>query len=405
MDTFSVLNYQGSKKNLLEFIHHNIDEYIKDDDVILDIFAGTSSVAYSYKSRNRVFANDAEPYAATIAKALLGNPYNIIKLDLLEQRIKNYKMPIAEYTEWIRLESQYISEENLAELIALYKSIPTVWSDGKKFFKTKDEYSLFVKYYSTSYFGIKQAQEIDAIKHAIDASDTESRDILHTALFYAMKECVFSKDGHMAQPLDPEKNASRLFKQRKKSIYSYFISKCKEFAGKDFIKPSYNNKVFNSNFEELLASDTLNEVSVIYADPPYTDMQYSRYYHLLNTVLEYNYPNITQNKGEHTKGLYLENRFQSQLSKKNTCLDSMKKLVEYSKSNNILLAISFAYPQDIINQKTDRYVMNIEDLINLCKKIYSEQKVRVEKNEYTHSNNRNSETKKVLEYLIICERA
>lgn len=47
MDTLTILNYQGSKKNLLEFIHESLSEYIDDRDVILDIFSGTASVAYS----------------------------------------------------------------------------------------------------------------------------------------------------------------------------------------------------------------------------------------------------------------------------------------------------------------------------------------------------------------------
>ena len=215
-----------------------------------------------------------------------------------------------------------------------------------------------------------------------------------------MKECVFSKDGHMAQPLDLRKNGSRLIKQRKKSIMSAFLEKCKDYTTSEFVPPaSTNNTVFNCNFEELINGNKLDDVSVIYADPPYTDMQYSRYYHLLNTVLEYDYPDMTLNQGKHTKGLYLNNRFQSQLSKKATCLDSMEKLIAFSKKKNILLAISFAYPQDTENQKTDRYVMNIDDLIAMCKKHYSNSKVKVKKHAYEHSNNRNSETKKVLEYL------
>lgn len=57
MDSFTIVNYQGSKKNLLEFIHDSLDKYVNEEDVLLDIFAGTSSVAYSYKRNNRVYTN------------------------------------------------------------------------------------------------------------------------------------------------------------------------------------------------------------------------------------------------------------------------------------------------------------------------------------------------------------
>ena len=82
----------------------------------------------------------------------------------------------------------------------------------------------------------------------------------------------------------------------------------------------------------------------------------------------------------------------------------MEKLIGFSFEYNKVLAISFAYPQNTDKQKTDRYVMDIEDLIKVCKKYYPSNRIHVKKVKYKHSNNRNPEHKKVLEYLIICER-
>ena len=125
------------------------------------------------------------------------------------------------------------------------------------------------------------------IIHTIEKSKVGNRDILLSALFYAMKECVFSKDGHMAQPLDLKKNGTRLLKQRSKDILEFFFQKCEEFTSEKFVETKYHNKVFNTDFEQLLEKDDVKDVTVIYADPPYTDMQYSRYYHLLNTGSKY----------------------------------------------------------------------------------------------------------------------
>lgn len=166
MDTLTILNYQGSKKNLLEFIHESLSEYIDDRDVILDIFSGTASVAYSYKKTNTVYANDAELYASTVAKALLGDRLedNVIANVELE-----YRKIISSnaYQEWISKEDLFIQEKKIEKLLELYDEIPTVWKTGKKQFDNI-RYSLFVMYYSTSYFGIKQARDIDAIRQAID---------------------------------------------------------------------------------------------------------------------------------------------------------------------------------------------------------------------------------------------
>jgi adenine-specific DNA-methyltransferase len=48
--------------------------------------------------------------------------------------------------------------------------------------------------------------------------------------------------------------------------------------------------------------------SVVYADPPYTDDQYSRFYHLFETLLMYDYPKVSG------KGLYRRRRFQTPFS-------------------------------------------------------------------------------------------
>lgn len=408
MDTFSILNYQGSKKNILDFLHANIDVMLNENSTLLDIFSGTCSVGYSYKSKYRVYANDSELYAYCIAKALLSSGYtglNKLKSKLKEYCEFNYKLQKQEYLELSKQEKHLIDTENVKEIIDLYSCTPTIWNTPKLQDNNHSSYELFTTYYSNSYFGIRQAMEIDSLRYAIEQfKDNKFYSALLASLYYAMKESVFSKDGHMAQPLDLDKNHSRLIKQRKKSIFDLFFSKIDEFFSQEFISSTHNNKVFNLDFLELLKEKTIiKDVSLIYADPPYTDMQYSRYYHLLNTVTKYNYPKPTIKNDLFTKGLYTENRFQSKLSGKSKSLDSLMHLIEFSHKYSKDLVVSFGYPSDTCNQKTDRYVMNIEELIASCKTVYGLTSVDVVTTDHTHSNNRNSAPKKVKEYLIICK--
>lgn len=405
---FTVLNYQGSKKNILDFLHFNIDTLLDDNSTILDIFSGTCSVGYSFKSKYRVYANDCEIYAYSIAKSLLASGYNgfsRIKSELLGYFEYNLELQRSEYKELAQQEAALLENRDINKLIELYLKTPTIWNNSELINKSHDNFELFTTYYSNSYFGIKQAADIDSLRYAIE--QFKGRKIYYallTSLYYAMKECVFSKDGHMAQPLDLNKNQTRLLKQRNKSIVKLFFDKLEEFFSKDFVLSGMKNKVFNMDFTELLTERSIIEdVSLIYADPPYTDMQYSRYYHLLNTITEYNYPKPSINHNAYTKGLYTENRFQSKLSVKSKSLNSMMKLINFSKKYNKDLVISFAYPFDTANQKTDRYVMNIDELITSCKTVFGLASVETVTTDYTHSNNRNSTPKKVKEYLIICK--
>lgn len=235
MENFTVLNYQGSKNNLSSFIQKNIEPYIQDGKAILDIFSGSAAVSNMFRDNYQIYANDVESYASIIADAILNQPDIASASVLLNSldveyttTIKKQAKPIIDY---IKKEQLLLDQENFNELVILYDSYPTIWNnlyssitkceltvDNIK--KTNDFY-LFTTYYATNYYGIIQALDIDCLIKIINSSFSQYRNVLLSCLFYAMKETVFSKDGHMAQPLSLEKNQSRLFIQRKKVFMSY----------------------------------------------------------------------------------------------------------------------------------------------------------------------------------------
>ncbi len=63
----------------------------------------------------------------------------------------------------------------------------------------------------------------------------------------------------------------------------------------------------------MLADENL----VIYADPPYSRAQYSRYYHLLETLVLYDYPDCND------KGRYRADRVQTAFSLKSKVIAAM----------------------------------------------------------------------------------
>lgn len=416
MENFTILNYQGSKNNLSSFIQKSIEPYIQNGKAVFDIFSGSAAVSNMFRDRHRIFANDAECYASIIADAILNqadmeSPSVLLHLLDMEYTtaIKQQAAPIMNF---VNRERQALVHENYEELAAVYHSYPTVWNnqyssitqcpltvDSIK--NTKDFY-LFTTYYAANYYGIIQALAIDCIIKIIHTTFTQYKSTLLSCLFYAMKETVFSKDGHMAQPLSLEKNQNRLFAHRKKNVYELFIKKFKEYISLPLSKFSGKNTVFNSNFEELLDEKLFSDVGLVYADPPYTDMQYSRYYHLLNVAAKYEYPALTVTKNGYTKGLYTEGRYQSKLSQRGSARQSLETLIRFCARTHTNLAISYAYPQDTETQATDRYTISINELVELAQQYYQKARVHVVKQNYNHANHRNSTQKKVLEYLILC---
>lgn len=401
----TILNYPGSKKRLLPFINKTIKENLNEGKTILDIFTGTGAVAYSLKDNYKVIANDAEIFSYHMSNSLLTDAQvddtEGFILDFSDKYYENYNKLEFLYPE-IKNESKLIEQNEVDNLIDFYKNHKCFSDD--KFNKRSDQlYSLFVEYYSNTYFGIRHSIQLDSLAYAISFyKDDLISSILYSCLYFAMKEIVFSKDGHMAQPLNFNKNKNRLLRLRKKDPLNLFFEKFREFHSTKYVKSTYPyNSAYNLTLDQILESNILEDVDLIYADPPYTDMQYSRYYHLLETATRYDYPDMTYNRGKVTTGLYRENRFQSPLSQFSKAKYDIEKLIKISKEKNIILVFSFAYPIDPKKQQTNRYTININELIELMENYYGKNKVEVLNEEYQHSNNRNSSSKKVYEYLIV----
>lgn len=405
------INYQGSKLGIIDFITSGIEEINISSGGVLDLFSGSGVVTSNLLDKFNVVSNDAESYASTICQVFsidekitskqyndFYDLYNYHKNRLIEQEKLEHS---------INMEDLALDNKNINDLINVYNKHKTIWNSPSELdsetLKKENKYNLFTRYYAGNYFGIKQAIEIDSIIYSIHNSKYPHKDLFFSSLFYAMKECSYSRDGHMAQPLNLIKNSNRAFVTRMKSIEVCFKQKLDQCISELGKKSKYKHEVYNLDCMQVLNDmSIMNKIDVIYADPPYTDMQYSRFYHLLNVAAKYNYPKPTITKGKYTKGLYVEGRNQSDLSKRSTAKCRLKELFEYCKRNNIILALSYAYPKDKFNQKTNRYTVSIEELVDLAKEIFGNKKVQVEVKDYKHANNRNSYSKDVFEYLIFC---
>nr|WP_246698209.1 DNA adenine methylase [Rhizobium sp. BK275] len=75
--------------------------------------------------------------------------------------------------------------------------------------------------------------------------------------------------------------------------------------------------------------------AVIYADPPYTNDQYSRYYHLFETAILYDYP-LAEGKG-----LYRGGRFQSSFSLNRQVESSFERMISAAGKSGASLMISY----------------------------------------------------------------
>lgn len=412
-----ILNYQGNKHKLLSFIDGHIKTFLSKDKALLDIFCGGCSVTNHFSKKYPIIANDLEPYSSIIAKAiLLKNQKKAFDDAFYANFLDSYSLHLnkicTQLSSLINLERELLSAKS-DDYVQFSKTVPTFWNggyspltknriDAASFENIENSFILFTCFYSNNYFGLFQAAQIDSLRFAIQNADRSYNiDFLFLCLFGAMNKCVFSKDGHMAQPLNIEKNFKRAILVRNKDIFDEFMLIYNEYNSL-LVFDNKINQVFNENFVELLNHLDSNKIGCIYADPPYTDMQYSRYYHLLNTACEYKIVGPTIKNGLYSSGLYLNNRRQSNISKKGTFASTFSLLLKYASSHSIPLVISFGYPTQESGEQHNRYLISIDDLVSMAKIYFGSENVKTIGVNYTHANQRKPVRKQVIEYLIIC---
>jgi len=324
-DSIKTIRYMGNKSKLLDFIIPEIEKITRPGDCILDLMAGTCAVSYALKGRNKIITNDVQYYSKVISDAIIVNKSTTINSDTANADLNKFFI------------------ENMAN----------------------SEFNFFEKVYSDTYFSKEQCKEIDSIRFAIDKINDENKKSLYLlALMGAMSSCE-STPGHFAQYLN--KNHYRLVKIRQMSVYATFLEKCNDYN--DIVSTEYNNYSNNIKAEELLDDvDKLRDVKCIYIDTPYTAEQYSRFYHVLETVTKYDNPHI-----ENNKGLYRDDRFMSDFSSRSSVYKAFDCLIKkcYNVGANIVVSYS------------DRGLVGVEELAGIIKKYYGN--CDVKRMKYSHS--------------------
>jgi adenine-specific DNA-methyltransferase len=98
------------------------------------------------------------------------------------------------------------------------------------------------------------------------------------------------------------------------------------------------NRVFNRDALELwdeFDAAGLSAPAIFYADPPYSKEHYSRYYHVLETLDRYDYPE------SHGKGRYRQDRFRTRFSLKSEVADAVESLASAIGNRGGTLLLSY----------------------------------------------------------------
>ena len=348
------ISYMGTKRQLSSLVAETVAS--TPDGPVLDLFAGVGSVGVTMRDSRPLWSNDVQHFANLVADTLFCTktddlasheavqvclPYFLRNLRLLDDR----------FAELLRKEDVALEKQDLDQLTSLttkleadfliLKSRHEIQRLARK--HTTKPYRLFSLLYGGGYFSLRQCLEIDSIRFAIDQTSDGSELGAQYRNWMLLSLCqvaskVANTTGHFAQYLNlSTSNLRRSVAQKRRSVWNEWLKAledCKPVGSLDWRKL---NRAYRSEANELLGHLGSKPAvpAVIYADPPYTGDQYSRYYHLLETILLYDYPKISG------IGRYRDDRFASPFSHKKSVSASICDLIEKSSALGSALVLSY----------------------------------------------------------------
>ena len=193
---------------------------------------------------------------------------------------------------------------------------------------------------------------------------------------------VQSTPGHFAQFMPSQHN--RIIPLQKMNLWQEFLKKCDKYS--NIHHTTNENKAFCCDYKDLFKTDSLKNIDTIYLDSPYSQEQYSRFYHILETVVKYDNPVVN------FKAKYRENRFLSGFCYKSKVEKEFVNIFDFCRTNNINLVISYS----------NKAVFPINKLENLCKQYFK--CVNRQDINYNHST-QGKGNQKLSEVIITCSNA
>ena len=178
---------------------------------------------------------------------------------------------------------------------------PSIEVERRKSDPTLYPYCLFTAYFANVYFGVRQAIEIDSLRYAAEQlSERVERDWVLGALVVAASSQATTYASHFAQPAVGVRDLdglslnrlSQILEKRSRSIYHEFSVRLLNLSHQSERLPRSIESVAGpwQNALESFARCRPKGPVAVYLDAPYTREEYSRYYHVLETLITYRYP-------------------------------------------------------------------------------------------------------------------
>jgi len=268
------MKYMGSKRAMLtNGLGHLIEEKARGRSRFVDLFCGSGAVSAFVAQRAKlpVLASDLQEYATTLTEAVICRTGSF---DAIVTTESWHSAAI----DWMRQDSKFV------EAVLALGPQPEGSSKQVRWVKRSRELAQFspdrypiTRAYGGYYYSLPQALAIDALRATVVATNRAS---MLAALISAASTCAASP-GHTAQPFSTtETSLPHLLAAWKKNIFKETTDALNKLSS---TWAKVQGEVQQKNAFEV--TKCLNEKDLVFVDPPYSEVQYSRFYHVLETVV------------------------------------------------------------------------------------------------------------------------
>jgi adenine-specific DNA-methyltransferase len=311
--------YMGSKKVLAPFIVEAISESTDPDSTVVDLMCGSGAASGAFSQFWQTYASDAQTFCRALA-VIQGAGYNSARAQAVLHQIndharRNIDLLGPEIEQLLNCEDRIFHSDFGLETVDQYRhfcsmvpiypdtQVAAGWNPTHEVQKRRNDartlpYCLATAYFPNVYFGLRQCMEIDSIRYAIDQLEDElDKTWALGALITTMSTLGLTYAGHFAQPVlrSPAdvtpSNVARILERRAASVLHEFSIRLLSLADESQRTRHPVRTVAGPWRNALQEVQTLVTGPVtVYVDAPYKRDEYSRYYHVLETVTNYMYP-------------------------------------------------------------------------------------------------------------------
>lgn len=414
-------HYMGSKRALSPFLVEALSSVLPLNGIVIDLMCGSGVASGAFSKFWDVISSDSQEFCR-ILSIVHGGGFSRTKAKELLDNIIPIAKKHSKYLQDILF--SHVEAENIIfhsdigdELLKKYqnfiddfptfsnkKSVPN-WDPTTEVTKRQKNsslypYCLFTTYYANSYFGLRQCIEIDSLRFAIDHLTTEKdRYWAIGSLIPTISDLGTTFGGHFAQPpiragkdLTFE-NLSSVIDKRAYSVMHEFsvrllnLSETSEISPRpiETIPGPWQNAL--AELGKVLADK--NDV-VVYLDAPYKREDYSRFYHVLETLVKYSYHSCIG--FAKAPDIRKDERFRSEFStqNKNKITQKLCEIIIDIINRGWICAWSYS-------NTGDADIISVLDQVNAK----TECEIKSYSTPYMHKSHGGRKPKDVIEYLIL----